>query len=237
MEMTDPRQARPDDVLAVIGEGTDPLSLIALADAIGVALTATVRRITLSGAAMVPQAKRVLGELAQPSTLLAVLSGVEQPDNSGWRLLQRAVKPVVVVPACGWPPTRKIGRALVPLDGTPESAAAVAGTVDLLAGAGVEIVALHVYTAATIPKMQNHAVHAERAWEAEFLSRYCAQPGVRLHVRSGATAEHVKDVATAEDVDLIVLGWSQQLDEGRALTVRSTIRDANVPVMLVPLAS
>src|SRR5664280_1613567 len=125
--MTDPRRARPGDVLAVIGEGADTLSLIALAEAIGVALTATVRRITLSGAAMVPQAKRVLGELAQPSTLLGVLSGVEQPDNSGWRLLQRAVKPVVVVPACGWPRTRAIGRALVPLDGTPESAAATWG--------------------------------------------------------------------------------------------------------------
>lgn len=224
-------------MLAVIGEGADTLSLIALAEAIGVALTATVRRITLSGAAMVPQAKRVLGELAQPSTLLGVLSGVEQPDNSGWRLLQRAVKPVVVVPACGWPRTRAIGRALVPLDGTLESAAAVAGTVDLLAGAGIEIVALHVYTAATTPKFQNHAVHAERAWEAEFLSRYCAQPGVRLHVRSGVAAEQVLDVAAAEDVDLIVLGWSQRLDEGRARTMRRTVRDANVPVMLIPLAA
>ena len=111
------------------------------------------------------------------------------------------------------------------------------GTVDLLAGAGIEIVALHVYTAATIPKFQDHAVHAERAWEAEFLSRYCAQPGVRLHMRSGVTAEQVLDVAAAEDVDLVVLGWSQRLDEGRARTVRRTVRDANVPVMLVPLAS
>jgi nucleotide-binding universal stress UspA family protein len=200
-------------------------------------VTATVRRITVSGAAVVPQAKRVLGELAEPSTLLGVLSGVEQPDTLGWRVLQHAVKPVVVVPACGWPRTRVIGRALVPLDGTPESAAAVAETVDLLAGAGIELVALHVYTAATIPKIQNHAVHAERAWEAEFLSRYCAQPGVRLHVRSGATAEHVLDVAAAEDVDLIVLGWSQRLDGDRARTVRRTIHEANVPVMLVPLAS
>jgi len=35
---------------------------------------------------------------------------------------------------------------------------------------------------------------------------------------------------------MIALGWSQQLDPGRARTVRRALLDAVVPVMLVPTA-
>ena len=61
--------------------------------------------------------------------------------------------------------------------------------------------------------------------------------GVRLELRTGVAGERVLDVAEAEGADMIALGWSQQLDPGRARTVRRAVLDAVVPVMLVPMAS
>ena len=130
-----------------------------------------------------------------------------------------------------------IGRALIPLNGSAESAAAISETIRLLAHAGVDLVVLHVFDATTVPKFWDQPAHAEQAWQDEFLARYCDQPGVRLQVRSGVPGEHVLDVATAEQVDLIALGWSQQIDEARAQTLRQTLRDAQVPVLVVPIVT
>ena len=113
----------------------------------------------------------------------------------------------------------------------------MAETVEQFARAGVDLVALHVFDAETVPRFWDQAAHARRAWAEEFLARYCAQPGMRLELRSGVAGEHVLDVAEAERADMIALGWSQHLDPGRARTVRRTVRDAVVPVMLVPMAS
>jgi nucleotide-binding universal stress UspA family protein len=130
-----------------------------------------------------------------------------------------------------------ITRVLIPLDGTPESAAAVSQTIRLLAGAGVDLVVLHVFDATTVPKFWDQPAHAEQAWQEEFLARYCDQPGVRLQLRSGVPAEHILDVATTEHVDLIGLGWSQQPSQARAQTLRQTLRDAPVPVLVVPMVT
>ena len=105
------------------------------------------------------------------------------------------------------------------------------------ARAGVDLVALHVFDAETVPRFWDQAAHARRAWAEEFLARYCAQPGARLELRTGVAGERVLDVAEAEGADMIALGWSQQLDPGRARTVRRAVLDAVVPVMLVPMAS
>jgi hypothetical protein len=99
------------------------------------------------------------------------------------------------------------------------------------------VVVLHVFDASTVPRFWDQAAHARRAWEEEFMTRFCAQPGARLELRSGAAGQQVVDVAATEGVDLITLGWSQRLDPGRAQTVRRTVLEAAVPVMLVPLAA
>jgi hypothetical protein len=146
-------------------------------------------------------------------------------------------KPIVIVPsapAVARPLT--ISRVLLPLDGTWEAAAAVAPTAELLARAGVDLVVLHVFTEATVPRFWDQAAHARDAWEPEFLARYCPHPGVRLHLRSGSPGEHVVTVAAEERVDLIALGWSQRLDPDRAETVRQTVADTRVPVLLVPVS-
>ena len=51
-----------------------------------------------------------------------------------------------------------IRRVLLPLDGTPESAVAVADTMGLLACAGVDLIVLHVFDAATVPRFMAEAL-------------------------------------------------------------------------------
>jgi len=109
---------------------------------------------------------------------------------------------------------RRIRRVLLPLDGTARSAAAVAEVAERFAHGGAELVVLHVFDAQTVPKFWDQHAHASQAWEQEFLARYCALPGARLALRSGAAAEHVAKVAGAEHADMIALAWSQRLEPG-----------------------
>lgn len=222
------------EVVAVIVAGAAEQPVLDVATAVASVAGAIVRRVDVTADA---SADRILTALADAPTVVGVLSTEWLARDPGWHLMQRAQKPLVLVPADGPGRHRMISRALVPLDGTPESAAAVAQTLALLSRAGVDLVILHVFDASTVPKYWNHSAHAHQAWQTEFLARFCEPPGVRLELRSGQAGEHVLDVAAAERVDLIALGWSQHLGAGRARTVRSTVQQATVPVMLVPMAT
>ncbi|RDI55222.1 universal stress protein [Nocardia mexicana] len=175
-----------------------------------------------------------LRALSAPDVALGVIA----VDGSGWDIVRRSGKPVVLVSerVC---PGRAIKRVLVPLDGTDESAHAVAESVRLFRAVGAEIIVLHVFDAGTVPGYWDQAAHAREAWEHEFLARYCTPhfpgPAPALTLRTGQPGENVVDVA-AEHADMIILGWSQNLESGRARTVRKTVAEAAVPVMLVPQA-
>jgi len=225
-------------VLAVLGGGTADVSVTGTAEVLAEIAHAQVRRVSLAADLSAEEAAAaVLHALHSPSGVLAVLAG-DEPSQPIWRrVVQRSARPVILVPSAARGRQRQIRRVLVPLDGTAESAAAVAETVEQLARAGVDLVVLHVFDAETVPRFWDQAAHARRAWEEEFLARYCAQHGVRLELRSGVAGEHVLEVAEAERADMIALGWSQQLDPGRARTVRRAVLDGAVPVMLVPLAT
>ena len=83
----------------------------------------------------------------------------------------------------------------------------------------------------------NHPKHETEAFTDEFLARYArtARGCVRVELRVGVPADEVLDVGTALDVDLIALGWSQQLEPGRALVVSQLVEHGIIPVQLVPM--
>jgi hypothetical protein len=58
---------------------------------------------------------------------------------------------------------------------------------------------------------------------------------VRLETRLGSSHELVPLVAAETSADLIVLGWAQELAEGRASVVRAALSRGRAPVMLVPV--
>lgn len=224
------------DVVAVLESGDASERITDTAAAIARVVGATVRVIEVEGRSDSSRnVEQVLAELAAAGTVLGVFADGSSQQELGWHVAQLADEPVVLVPRTEPAAAHMIRRVLVPLDGTPESAAALAETIELLARAGLDIVVLHVFDSATVPRFWDHPAHAQQAWEAEFTARYCDQPGIRVELRRGESGQGVLDVAAAEGVDLIALAWSRRMDEGRARTVRRTVRGARVPVMLVPI--
>jgi len=233
--MTTMRAAGTAEVLAVLNHGAER-PVTQTAEVIARLVGGQVRPLRLAADLSAGRAAgQVIRALHQPGTVTGVLSGVETSRPLWQRVAQRSAKPVVLVPAGARRLPRRIRRVLLPLDGTARSAAAVAEAAERFARGGAELVVLHVFDAETVPKFWDQHAHAEQAWEQEFLARYCALPGARLELRSGAAAEHVAKVAGAEQADMIALAWSQRLEPGRAAAVRRTILEAEVPVMLVPM--
>jgi len=182
-----------------------------------------------------PAADALLAELDSPLALACVLDCSPDPDAACWSVAASADKPVVLVPPAARTIRPHIGRVLLPLDGTPESSEAVRDVAALLDHAGADLLVLHVFDTATIPKFWDQLGHAQRAWTEEFLLRTGAPSGTRMELRSGVPAEHVMDVAAHENVDLIALGWSRRIAGGRARTVRESVLHATVPVLLLPV--
>lgn len=223
------------EVLAVL-EFRDGSELITdTAAAIARVVGATVRVIDLgSDVGPALKVKHALADLAAAGTSFGVFAGAGSQQELGWHVAQLAEKPVVLVPRAGPDVPHVISRVLVPLDGTAESAAAVGETIRLLARAGIDIIVLHVFESATVPRFWDYPAHAEQVWRSEFLARYCDQPGIRFELRRGEPGENVLDVAVSERVDLIALAWSREGNK-QAPTVRRAVRDGRVPVMLLPV--
>lgn len=191
-------------------------------------------------AAGVP-AEAIVAALAGEEVALAVLgvrghpAGRRPAGSTAMAVATRATKPVVVVPPEPRdPPPPGLTRILVPLDGTPAAARAVEQATRWFAGSGVEVVALHVFDAATVPRFWDRPEHDHDAWSREFLARNCPAPGSRLRLGTGWPAGRVLDVAAAERADMIALGWRRRLAADRAAVVREVLARTPVPVVLLP---
>lgn len=219
------------DVVTVASSG--PVATVAAA--LAEVLHARVRPVELGALDGAAAARQLLVALSDPAAAAAALAASPDPHAACWAVMARADKPVLLVPPTVHAGRAHIGRALLPLDGRPESAEAVHHLAGLLDLAGVDLLVLHVFDAATVPMFWDQRTHAHRAWTEEFLSRTGAPPGTRMELRSGVPAEHVRRVAQVEDVDLIALGWSRRMTGGRAKTVRESVLRAPVPVLLLPV--
>lgn len=223
-------------VVVAIHSGVTVRAVTDAATALADLLGATVRHEEFADSGDLAAATaRAVALLDEPEVAAAALSFAPHNRELVWAVLARARKPVVVVPAGRSRAPAVVARALVPLEATAVSAAAIEGTLDLLAEAGVDIVVLHVLDPALAPPFWDHPGHAAAAWTTEFLARFCRRrPDVRMTVRSGDAETGIADVARDERVDLVALAWSQHLDPGRARIVRSALRSVGVPVLLVP---
>jgi hypothetical protein len=149
-------------------------------------------------------------------------------------LLLGATKPVVVVPPDCEHESTAPDRLLVPLDDVGSTAAALQPTIQLLADAGFEVVALHVFDKRSVPPFWDQPQHVGEGWRREFVTRNVPAADV-VHLRSGLPGKLVVDEAAKEHVGLIALAWSQDMSPGRAQTVQDVLCNAQVPVLLVPI--
>jgi len=163
------------------------------------------------------------------------LVGRRPAGRTALELIVALRKPLVVVPPHAVVPPR-LERVLVPLDATAETTAALADTIELACGAGIEVVALHVHDRDTLLRFDDQPQHELDAWRREFLARHCPRPQrARLEVRVGAPGRHVVAVAGDQQADLVVLGWAQDLSAGHATVVREVLGHSDVPVLLLPI--
>ena len=147
-------------------------------------------------------------------------------------------KPVMIVPPDA-DPHGKFRRILVPIEGLVSQRLSPSWFFEPAREAGIEVLALHIHDAESIPAFTDQPQHEQPAWVDEFVRRYCRWgiDEVQLETRVGRIGELIPVVATQSDCDLIALGWSQELSSARAPVVRETLERAPLPVLLVPVSA
>jgi nucleotide-binding universal stress UspA family protein len=146
------------------------------------------------------------------------------------------LKPVAVVPPDAVPRSA-LRRVLVPLEGTTATSLAPKGIIELAHDTDLEIVVVHVHDAAKLPSFTDQPQHQVRAWAVEFVARFCPWGigKVSVELRVGRPAAEILAAAEEMDVELVALGWSQEIDWGRAPVVRELLERGRIPVLLVPV--
>jgi nucleotide-binding universal stress UspA family protein len=188
-----------------------------------------------------PVQDSLLTALADPATILAVfgaraIPGGRRPvGGTALRVLERANKPIAVVPpeAVGVSP-RPFRRLLLPLEGSEQSSRPVAESLEPLIVGEVEVVVLHVFTAATVPPALDRPDRDLSLWGDEFMARFCPR-AARIELRAGAVGDRVADVCEDLDVDLVVLSWLQDSSPGHAAVIRDVLTRSHIPVLLLPV--
>ena len=185
---------------------------------------------------------RGLIEAAEDADVVQVVLGA-RASHAGRRpaghvaleLARSLHKPLLVVPP-EVPLPVVLRRILVPFDGTRATADALAATVRLACRSKLDVVALHVHEIADLPLFSDQPQYESEAWAQEFLRRHCPHPElVELETRVGVPGDQAVRVARDAGADMVALGWSQQLDQGRAAVVREVLARSPLPVLLVPV--
>jgi nucleotide-binding universal stress UspA family protein len=182
-------------------------------------------------------------EIGQASDVVALVVGArgsplgQRPlGGTALAVATSLPKPLVVVPPeIRWP--GQLRRVLVPLEGRATESHTPRAIVSLAQGEELDVVVLHVLEEDSLPLFTDQPQHEHAARVEEFLRRYCPWgiDKVRLEVRVGRCEELVPVMADEMDVDIIALGWSQELEPGRAPVVRAALARGGTPLMLVPV--
>ena len=198
-----------------------------------------------------PPADAIVREAALRHAALIVMRSSAETDpleGVAGDVLERAPCPVVFVPPIRGRLPWELRQLVLPHDGTPTSAAAIAPIADLASRAGAELVVLHIATpdaerpgepgSFVAPRYLDQPQHEWPAWEQEFLDRVrgLAHPyeidKIRLVLAQGEAGGAIVEFARHNSSDLIALAWRGSSEPERARTVRRVIRDASCPVIV-----
>jgi nucleotide-binding universal stress UspA family protein len=163
-------------------------------------------------------------------------AGARPVGGTAFKVMQALPKPLAIVPPDAPAPGR-LRRVLVPLEGTVSSSIAPQSVIELAHAAKLEVVILHVLDEESLPAFTDQPQHEGAAWREEFLARWCpcGVTNLRIESRVGVREEQVLRAADEDDVDIVALGWSQQLGAGRAQVVRAALERGRVPILLIPV--
>ncbi|WP_148616509.1 universal stress protein [Nocardioides rubriscoriae] len=218
------------DVVAVLEQDDDP-QVLAMAATMATLLGCGSRQTTVpSGTDRDGRSDAITAALRDDDLAVLHAGG---PESVCWDVIRRVTTPVMVLPQHPRVPAR-VTEVLLPLDGAPGTAAAVAAMAQRLVGAGVHVTAMHVFDAATAPAFWDQAAHSYEHWTEEFLLRNLPW-AVELDLRRGRSCDEVVTRAEHSDADLLMVGWGQDLGGGRAQTVLQALTAGHVPLLLLPV--
>lgn len=171
-------------------------------------------------------------------------------ETDARRMLEKISCPLLVVPPEHDLRCWQLRRELLPQDGTPSCASALAQIVQHFAQAGVESLVLRVAGAEVgqptepgslpTPRYVDHPQYEWEAWGQEFLERVCGMGAgagaarMRLLMANGEPAAEILRIAQEECADMIILPWHRVLRSGRARMLKAVLRQSPCPVLLVP---
>jgi nucleotide-binding universal stress UspA family protein len=171
-------------------------------------------------------------------------------DSVAEGVLREMPCPVVLVPPERAPTPWQIHRVVLPQDGTPGTARAVAPAITLAGRTGASLLVLHVTGGhaalpcepgtLTAPRYVDQPQHEWPAWAQEFLERIrslSGEPvkgGIRMFMARGEPGPEIVRFTHSRGADLIVLSWHGELAPRCALTLRYVLQYASCPVLVLP---
>jgi nucleotide-binding universal stress UspA family protein len=166
-------------------------------------------------------------------------------------VLRRAPCPIVIVPPERAVPSWSLRQILLPHDGIPTTAAAIARTSDLAEKARAELAVLHIASTSAPPPGEPGALMAPRyldqpqhewpVWAREFMDRIVALGGpppavrMRLFFACGEPADVIVEFAAEHHTDLVVIAWVAGWEPEQRTTMRKVIDQAPGPLLIFPL--
>jgi nucleotide-binding universal stress UspA family protein len=221
------------DVLALhVSEDADGLTAQAVADAAGVKfeLRAGDPVVAICDAAAEPDVRALaIGARGLPTQGMPA-------GHVALEVIGAVAKPVIVVPPDVRVPRDARLRVLAPIDQDPGSADALRRILEEMHPPGLDLVLLRVLDAAHVPKFANHGTYDADIFVEELVRRTVPSEATRTRVemRVGHPAHTILAVERELDFDVVVLGWGQDLVNGRASVVRRLLAHAKTPVILLP---
>ena len=203
-------------------------------------------------------AREIVRATEEPGTVLVTLTthgrGLETRHRLGSvteRVVAQTTRPVLIVkpesPTTGF---RGLKRLLVPIDGTPKTAAALHPITELAAALGAAIDLLYVAApdqeaptergSMTAPRYVDQPQHEWPQWAAEVVNRLatcCAgcpdEVPVRIFLAQGEIGAEIARFAAENQTDAIVLVRRSRFQPDRAKVIRSVLGQTSCFVIIV----
>lgn len=232
-------------VLALIDESPSASRVLQTAELLADLLGAEIAPTTIVGPDGTPSTEPeedLLRQLADDDVVFGVLGSrtlAAKPEPLGHvaaGVLARSPVPLALVPPVGRMLKATGLRLLIPLDGTSETDAALFPLAGRLHDAGVGLVILHVYSSQTVPPFIESS-HDVETLSTEFMIRHALGLSTDCELRVGDPGREILDRAAADDIDGVILAWRQDLSPGRAEVIRRLLREVQVPLLIIPVAS
>ncbi|HZU06290.1 MAG TPA: universal stress protein [Chloroflexota bacterium] len=201
----------------------------------------------------------ILEAAADPNVVLLVLTThgrAVEPGRQLGRVAEAVIaatsRPIIVVrpEAAAAMGARELQRLLLPLNGTPTTAAALRPVIELAGQLGASIDLLYVaapHQAAAeepgsigAPRYVDQPQHEWPQWAQEVIERLCAclaqyptEVPVRMYLAQGEIGAEIARFAATHGADAIVLVRRSHLEAGRARVLRAVLGHTPCPVLLV----